>query len=283
VLTASCALRHFLLVAAGHSIVEHGLPPLGHRQGSNSAPSINPEHQPASLKEQSFRAIPELKLHICPSSIWVRYHNKAIHTWTTETSVQMLVTNVLEDAVMAAGLETRLSICNELSIMKVCPDIWVVMTASGKPVGVCEVKTPGSTIMNSRMLHGQIYDYMLRLRSFHGLKRVFGIVSTYRQWRLYWLNDSDAVSGGSVLADPAAASSSPSPLPLSVSQPAVLPVATDIDVESSELDADPLDDEDSKEDLEDVCEVTLVATRCVFVLVASLTYGELITIARAFR
>ena len=63
------------------------------------------------------------------------------------------------------------------------------MSNRGIPVGVCEVKRPGKHIMNSPYIFGQIYDYMLRLRTFHGLKHVFGIVSTYEQWRLFWLED----------------------------------------------------------------------------------------------
>jgi len=110
----------------------------------------------------------------------------------------------------------------------------VVMNERGVPVGVCEVKKPGRTIINSPVVHGQIYDYMLRLRSFHGLKHVFGIVSTYEQWRLYWLDDCCSAA---TATDLAAASSSSSSLPLAGMRPAASPVA--VDDASSDDEAEP--------------------------------------------
>jgi hypothetical protein len=49
------------------------------------------------------------------------------------------------------------------------------MTSIGIPVGVIEVKRPDDKI--SYGTSHQIYDYMLQLRPFHGLKHVFGIVN----------------------------------------------------------------------------------------------------------
>ncbi len=45
-------------------------------------------------------------------------------------------------------------------------------------------------------MHGQIYDYMLRLQSYYGLRNVFGIVTTYEQWRFYWFPSCDEVAAG---------------------------------------------------------------------------------------
>jgi len=44
--------------------------------------------------------------------------------------------------------------------------------------------------MNEPKVHGQIFDYMFKLKSYFGLLFCFGIVTTYQQWRIYW--DSDA-------------------------------------------------------------------------------------------
>jgi len=43
-------------------------------------------------------------------------------------------------------------------------------------------------------VHGQIYDYMLRLKTFFGLRNVFGIVSTYKEWRFYWFPETDGAA-----------------------------------------------------------------------------------------
>ena len=74
--------------------------------------------------------------------------------------VQQLVKATLQDAITAAGLGHLLKCYNELSIFKLRPDIWVVRDERGVPVGVCEVKKPGANIMDSGIVHGQIYDYV---------------------------------------------------------------------------------------------------------------------------
>ena len=51
-----------------------------------------------------------------------------------------------------------------------------------------EVKTPSTkNILENHYVAGQLYDYMMRLRSFYGLKAVFGIMTTYSAWRICWL------------------------------------------------------------------------------------------------
>ena len=45
--------------------------------------------------------------------------------------------------------------------------------------------------MDNKVAHGQIYDYMKRLRQFHGLDHIFGILTTYNEWKVFWLNDCD--------------------------------------------------------------------------------------------
>jgi len=237
-------------VAAVRSIAQHGLPPLGSRRGSSSNPAENLEHSPAQLKQQKFSTLSGMQLQSGISSIWALHANGDLQSWASEMDVQQLVKAVLQDAITAAGLGHLLKCYNELSIFKLRPDIWVVMNERGVPVGVCEVKKPGRTIINSPVVHGQIYDYMLRLRSFHGLKHVFGIVSTYEQWRLYWLDDCCSAA---TATDLAAASSSSSPLPLAGMRPAASPVAADD--ASSDDEADPRDDEESKQGLEDLCQL----------------------------
>jgi hypothetical protein len=74
---------------------------------------------------------------------------------------------------------------------------------SGVPIGVVEVKKhkENSEVLSKESVHGQIYDYMLRLKSFHGLQHVFGIVSTFSQWRIYWLPECDEVAAASSVDD----------------------------------------------------------------------------------
>ena len=53
-----------------------------------------------------------------------------------------------------------------------------------EPLGIVEVKR--QSILSDKHAFGQIYDYMLRLQSFHGLKDVFGVLTTYEEWRICW-------------------------------------------------------------------------------------------------
>ncbi|KAL6071664.1 hypothetical protein QOT17_006095 [Balamuthia mandrillaris] len=52
------------------------------------------------------------------------------------------------------------------------------------PVGVVEVKKPTENTVERD--HGQTFHDMMALRSFSGLRYVFGILTTYGKWRLCW-------------------------------------------------------------------------------------------------
>lgn len=76
-------------------------------------------------------------------------------------------------------------------------DLWVVLV-SGVPIGAVEVKKPkldaiGVLIRGAAFnldTYGQIFDYMIQLRAFHGVCQVFGIITTLIEWRIVWLPDT---------------------------------------------------------------------------------------------
>lgn len=124
--------------------------------------------------------------------IWITA-NRGLMNWSTEASVVSLVTQVLRDAVDVLGLPD-ISVEEEVTIHTLRPDLLVVRMRK-QPIGVVEVKTPNDdSIINHGRVHGQIYDYMCRLNEYFGLKSVFGIVTTYEKWRVYWLAESDPVA-----------------------------------------------------------------------------------------
>ncbi len=111
--------------------------------------------------------------------------------WTSEADVQRHVTNVLEDVIAALGLQQDLSTRLEVGIDGHIPDV-VVITSNGVPKGVVEVKTPLSPdIMTDGLLHGQVYSYLMWLKSFYNISEVIGIATTYEEWRICWLSVSD--------------------------------------------------------------------------------------------
>lgn len=71
------------------------------------------------------------------------------------------------------------------------PDISVIK-AFGIPVGVVEVKKPGKEILSNAAVLGELYDYMKQIVNFYGLKEVFGILTTYEEWRICWLDNAES-------------------------------------------------------------------------------------------
>jgi hypothetical protein len=125
----------------------------------------------------------------------VRGGNATLDDYGSESDIARSVRAVLVDVAEALKPvlgELKVSFISELDVFGDRADLWILRRL-GVPVGVVEVKRPGRTdaIFNSEYVAGQIFDYMRRLREFHGLDHVFGIVSTYREWRIVWLADCD--------------------------------------------------------------------------------------------
>jgi len=96
-----------------------------------------------------------------------------------------------------------------------------VVWTLGAPAGIIAVKTPGLGVFDSELIAGQMLDYLLRLQSFHGLEWVFGIslsrevftlhnttihvgiLTTYEEWRIFWLPNTAAWQNAEVKPPPA--------------------------------------------------------------------------------
>jgi len=82
-------------------------------------------------------------------------------------------------------------------------DIYAI-TLLGKPVGVVEVKKPQQGVLDHPNVLGQLLDYLLQLRYFHGLLWSFGILTTYEEWRICWLpnQQSDEATQQTIIEAP---------------------------------------------------------------------------------
>lgn len=176
-----------------------GIPPLGKRSGSRSRGSVSKEkHDDAVLFERQFGLFPDE--YLCrqdtPALWFIHQLNANSNDWGSESDIQGMVKQVLQTAIFTVGLEGKIKCFNELSIFDLRPDIWIVCV--GKiPIGVVEVKEPGADdALQSPYVQGQIFDYMLRLQSFFGLEHVFGILSSYENWRICWLPRSERAAMG---------------------------------------------------------------------------------------
>ena len=77
-------------------------------------------------------------------------------------------------------------------------DIWLVII-SGIPIGVVEVKRYTASDeynpVDIGKFMGQLYDYLLHLKSYTGMQHVFGILTTYDKWHIFWLSETDEIAG----------------------------------------------------------------------------------------
>jgi len=188
------------------NIVDHQFPPLGTRGASSSSAHYDKERQGATFTESVFLPVTPLPLKKTPSTLWLEANeNSDAMNWGSEKSIQTLVVMALKDVLRATGL-AALSLQEDLTMFAVNSkqeksDIYLVKQKT-KTVGVIEVKKPTKGILDKPQVNSQIYDYMMALRSFSGLQHVFGIVTTYEQWRICWLTDTESAAKSTILPPP---------------------------------------------------------------------------------
>ena len=168
------------------------------RDGSRTNASINPGHGAVNcctVKEFGILEMPADRLKLLKNSVSKILTKHDALGYSTELDVQVHVRSLMEDMIEAAGLEGELDLrCGDLEIADLKADIWII-SSNGYPVGAVEIKKPSKegaeSTMNDGKVQGQLFDYMLRIRSFHGLRHVFGILTNFEEWRICWLPDSD--------------------------------------------------------------------------------------------
>jgi hypothetical protein len=69
-------------------------------------------------------------------------------------------------------------------------DVTTIVNSTNAIAGVCEVKLPGFD-MDSVY---QVVDYMVDLRNSFNVRFVFGILTTYENWRILWFVDTNDVA-----------------------------------------------------------------------------------------
>jgi hypothetical protein len=173
------------------SLLVHGLPEMI-MSGSLTDGSRSKNHTPAKCIVQPFGVLNDQGWN--KNDVSCLYASmKGDRTklqYASESDIQGHVKNVILDALGITSLD-GITCLNELSVFGHRADIWLVARV-GKPLGVVEIKKPGINLLNNGHVLGQLYNYMLRLQSFFGVKYVFGIVSTYQKWRFCWLPEANA-------------------------------------------------------------------------------------------
>lgn len=173
-----------------------GLPDLGRQVGSYYAgESLSHGHKAvSSITEEPFSPL-DLFQNLRLRDVWGDMFRSIASQYATASDIQMLTRFLLIDASLQAAQRLpglTVEFVNGLSVFQLRTDIRIV-TSAGVPIGVVKVKKPPSksdaaaTALDDVLLAGEVYDYLLRLRSFHGLRHCFGIVTNYLSWRIFWL------------------------------------------------------------------------------------------------
>ena len=183
-------------------LVSNGLPPLGNHNLTNSQSASFGNHTPklnldpilSVLEIPTELSLSALSNNEAHSFIWKTISSDGrLPSWSCETDIQVHVSNVLRDAIVFSGIkletyrETSLSVTNSSPR----PDL-LVFRSNGAFVGICEVKKPskeGNDLNKNKHLN-QISNYLLMAKHYHGLRKPIGIVSTYNEWKFYWLEDA---------------------------------------------------------------------------------------------
>ena len=174
------------------------MPPINrtHSVLPTSSATSNHEEFEATLEEKEFKRLPvNIKSSQDPTSIWADHNESArdgkILDWSSESSVTAYVRLILKSLFSAAKF-LDLSRHQELSLFdQQKPDI-VIICEFGVPVGILEIKTSGKTSpLSKEKVLGQVFDYLVHLKNYTGRRDVFGILTTYHEWRVVWLLECD--------------------------------------------------------------------------------------------
>lgn len=123
--------------------------------------------------------------------------NRSIE-YENETCIQHLVRDLFRDILLLSNLQGKVTILQESSVPDSSddsernnPDIWILRAHNKAPILVIEVKSPNDTVLNNDKVTGQIFNYMASLRSFYGQQNVFGITTTFKEWKFHWFADTN--------------------------------------------------------------------------------------------
>ena len=137
------------------------------------------------------------------SKEWEKYNRaqKALQI-NNENDAGHFIRNILEDAITASALPLELS--GEVSISSnYRTDFLVLRGASGLPVGVFEVKKPDSSnLEDSPKIFGELFDYMMFLKSTYNLATIVGVLTRYSDWYVCSLDPFSSSSSSSLSSPP---------------------------------------------------------------------------------
>ena len=173
------------------SLRNDGFPPMSSVPEVTDVPSSSSSHKPALVTIRHFGY--SVKFPDFPptyySSLWTDFINsgKTEFPLTTEASVSSLVEMAMKDLFCESGVRTMLTMLREKQGFLWEPDLTVF--ADVNPIGGIEVKKE-LFVQEKPTVVGEIFDQLMHFKHHWGIEVPFVILTSYRQWRVFWLDDS---------------------------------------------------------------------------------------------
>ena len=162
---------------------------------SQSGSSIPSNHKPVSLSLLEFKLVTrDLSL---PRSLLYDAVRLGSCNANSEDDILFFVRLALLDAIGVASLNNQLKLLGEASLSSsLRADFLVLSGDMGFPVGVIEVKKPDATTdpKKETRIFGELYDYMMFLKSTYNLTRIFGVLTRYSDWYICSLESDQPAS-----------------------------------------------------------------------------------------
>ena len=184
------------------SLRKDGFPPMSSVAEVSDAPSSSSSHKPAEVTIGAFGCsdkFPKLS-DTYNSALWTYFSNFEHKEFplTTEASVSTLVEMAMNDLLCEIGAQTRLRMVREKQGFLWEPDLTVF--AGINPIGGIEVKKELSP-RESAPVVGEIFDQLMHFKHHWGIEAPFVILTSYRQWRVFWLDDSESNDQAKIVCD----------------------------------------------------------------------------------
>lgn len=171
----------------------YGIPPLSSNYMNELADCIPTEFPPIKIDTSHPFMFTKQPLYLERAACW-RYVENGELVCKSLFKLSYALNDVIYDAAKALQAVFCTFSDQWTSLFSLLPDIFVVMRTR-QPLGIIQVFIPSDdTILDNSHVHGQIHDHMLYLKHYYGVEDGFGIVTTYKQWRVFWLSDSNNVA-----------------------------------------------------------------------------------------
>lgn len=186
------------------------LPPLrcnGSKGSASTSKRKKNDYQPAKIVQEEFPLV-DVKEEWIQNAEENEVISSLLSTkkfsYAKESGVQGYCKSFINDLIEFCKHEETLEIYDNLEVLDYDPDLWAV-SINGFPYGVVEARrsnSNGASIMGDEKKFGQLLDYLNITRAFYGVKRLYGILTDYNEWRICWITESDPITERTIHCSP---------------------------------------------------------------------------------